>query len=194
MEARSVASGGSMNSKNSGLAGRYAGALYALAEERRALDLAVDQIRALGTLIDRSSDFRRLLESPLFDVRQSCAAAVAVLKEQGFDPLIQDFVGVVASNRRLSDLRGMVSAFADLVAEKRGIVTAHVVSANPLSTVQREQLRARLIEAGYGNVNIEEQVDKSLLGGLVVRVGARLYDNSIKSRLQRLQYAMKGAA
>jgi len=183
-----------MNSKNSGLAGRYAGALYALAEERRALDLVVDQIRALGTLIDRSSDFRRLLESPLFDVRQSCAAAVAVLKEQGFDPLIQDFVGVVASNRRLSDLRGMISAFADLVAEKRGIVTAHVVSANPLSTVQREQLRARLIEAGYGNVNIEEQVDKSLLGGLVVRVGARLYDNSIKSRLQRLQYAMKGAA
>ena len=69
-----------------------------------------------------------------------------------------------------------------------------MASAHPLTDVQREQLRARLIEAGYGNVNIQEAVDPSLLGGLVVRIGARLYDTSLKSRLQRLQYAMKGAA
>ena len=69
-----------------------------------------------------------------------------------------------------------------------------VTSAHPLSDVQREQLRARLIEAGYGNVDIRDSVDPTLLGGLVVRIGARLYDTSLKSRLQRLQYAMKGAA
>ena len=74
------------------------------------------------------------------------------------------------------------------------MVTANVATAHALSDVQREQLRARLIEAGYGNVNIQEAVDPTLLGGLVVRVGARLYDSSLKSRLQRLQYAMKGAA
>jgi F-type H+-transporting ATPase subunit delta len=74
------------------------------------------------------------------------------------------------------------------------VVTAHVTSAHGLTHVQREQLRARLIESGYGNVNIDEQVDTSLLGGLVVRIGARLYDSSIKSRLQRLNYAMKGIA
>ena len=80
------------------------------------------------------------------------------------------------------------------MAERRGIITAHVASAHPLSDVQRQQLRARLIEAGYGNVNIIEAVEPDLLGGLVVRIGARLYDTSLKSRLQRLQYAMKGAA
>ena len=74
------------------------------------------------------------------------------------------------------------------------MVVAKVVSAHPVSDVQREQLRARMIEAGYGTVNIEDSVDPSLLGGLVVRIGARLYDTSLKSRLQRLQYAMKGAA
>ena len=107
---------------------------------------------------------------------------------------MRDFVGVIANNRRLSSLRTIVTAFANLVAEKRGVVVAKVSTANPLSAVQREQLRARLIEAGYGTVDIEEQVDPSLLGGLVVRIGARLFDSSIKSRLQRLQYAMKGAA
>ena len=73
-------------------------------------------------------------------------------------------------------------------------MVAGVSSAHPLTDVQREQLRARLIESGYGNVNLQETVDPSLLGGLVVRIGARLYDTSLKSRLQRLQYAMKGAA
>ena len=80
------------------------------------------------------------------------------------------------------------------MAERRGIITAHVATAHPLSDVQRQQFRARLIEAGYGNVNIIEAVDPDLLGGLVVRIGARLYDTCLKSRLQRLQYAMKGAA
>jgi F-type H+-transporting ATPase subunit delta len=100
----------------------------------------------------------------------------------------------VANNRRLNHLREIVQAFGALVAERRGIVTAHVASAHPLNDVQRQQLRARLIEAGFGNVNIHESLQPELLGGLVVRVGARLYDTSLKSRLQRLQYAMKGAA
>ena len=116
------------------------------------------------------------------------------MESQGFSPIIVRFVCVVAGNRRLGRLRGIVSAFASLVASKRGVVTAHVVTAHGLSLPQREAVRARLIEAGYGNVNIDEQVDSSILGGLIVRIGARLYDNSIKSRLQRLQFAMKGAA
>ena len=88
-------------------------------------------------------------------------------------------------------LRGMA---LNLETDNVGIVTAHVLSAHPLNDVQRQALRARLIEAGYSNVNIDEQVQPDLLGGLVVRIGARLYDTSLKSRLQRLQYAMKGAA
>ena len=186
-EGTTIASGG-------GLADRYAAALYAHAEEQHALDAVVSEMETLGRLIDASADFRRLLESPLIDVQQACRAALAVLQQEGFGKQVHDFVGVIAANRRLRSLRDIVSAFAALVAERRGIVTAHVASAHPLSDVQRQQLRARLIEAGYGNVNIHESVEPDLLGGLVVRVGARLYDTSLKSRLQRLQYAMKGAA
>jgi F-type H+-transporting ATPase subunit delta len=181
-------------SKSGGLPGRYAAALYDLADERRELDLVVDQMTGLGRVIDESAPLRRLLSSPLIDVTQARTAMQAVLTDQGFGKTVSDFVGVIANNRRLSVLRSVVTAFATLVADKRGVVTASVASAHPLSDVQREQLRARLIEAGYGNVNILESVDPTLLGGLVVRVGARLYDTSLKSRLQRLQYAMKGAA
>lgn len=177
-----------------GLADRYAAALYAQAEETHALDQTVSEMEGLAKLIDTSKDFRRLLESPLIDVTHARAAATAVLADQGFGKLVQDFVGVVANNRRLNALRPIVTAFAALVAQKRGVVVAHVSSAHPLTDVQREQLRARLIEAGYGSVNIQDRVDPVLLGGLVVRIGARLYDTSLKSRLQRLQYAMKGAA
>ena len=149
---------------------------------------------ALGRLIAESAPLRRLLESSLVDVAQARRATQAVLEQQGFGKLMQDFVGVVTNNRRLRALPAIIGAFSTLVAQKRGVVTAHVASAHALTDVQREQLRARLIESGYGNVNINEQIDPSLLGGLVVKIGARLYDTSLKSRLQRLQYAMKGAA
>jgi len=176
------------------MADRYAAALYAFAEDSHALDQVVGEMETLGRLIDASADFRRLMESPLIDVNHAVKAALAVLEAGGFGKPVRDFVGVVATNRRLRYLHDIVRAFANLVADRRGIITAHVASAHPLNDVQRQQLRARLIEAGYGNVNIVEAVQPDLLGGLVVRIGARLYDTSLISRLQRLQYAMKGAA
>jgi F-type H+-transporting ATPase subunit delta len=181
-----IASGG-------GLADRYAAALYSFADESEQLDTVVADMQQLRRLIDESADFRRLMESPLIDVSEARKAALAVLAQEGFSKPVQDFVGVVANNRRLRNLPQVVAAFAALVAEKRGVVTAHIASAHKLNDVQRQQLRARLIEAGFGNVNIVEQVEPELLGGLVVRVGARLYDTSLKSRLQRLQHAMRGA-
>jgi len=191
---RNVASAATTIASGGGLADRYAAALYSYAEDNHALDTVVSQMESLGQLIDSSADFRRLLASPLIDVNTASKAAHAVLEREGFGKEVRDFVGVIATNRRLNALRDIVSAFANLVAERRGIVTAFVASAHPLNDVQRQQLRARLIEAGYGNVNISERVESDLLGGLVVRIGARLYDTSLKSRLQRLQYAMKGAA
>jgi F-type H+-transporting ATPase subunit delta len=189
-----VASGATTIASGGGLTDRYAAALYAHADEQHALDAVVAEMEGLGQLIDTTADFRRLLESPLIDVNQATRAALAVLEQQGFGKQVRDFVGVISANRRLRNLRAIVIAFAALVAERRGIITAHVASAHPLNDVQRQQLRARLIEAGFGNVNILESVEPDLLGGLVVRIGARLYDTSLKSRLQRLQYAMKGAA
>lgn len=181
-------------STGGGLTDRYAAALYAHASDQHQLDLVVEQMDAFGRLIDTSDDLKRLLRSPLIDVNTSLKALRAALEAQGFGKIVLDLVGVVVSNRRMSALRGIVAAFAALVAEKRGVVVAQVESAHPLTDVQEQQLRARLIEAGYGNVNIVKKVDPALLGGLVVRIGARLFDSSLKSRLQRLQYAMKGAA
>jgi F-type H+-transporting ATPase subunit delta len=189
-----VASEATTIAKGGGLADRYAAALYAHAEDAGALDAVVGEMEFLGTLIDNSADFRRLIESPLIDVTTGTRAALAVLQQEGFSKPVRDFVGVISANRRLRALREIVTAFSALVADRRGIITAHVSSAQPLNDLQRQQLRARLIEAGYGNVNIQEQIQPDLLGGLVVRIGARLYDTSLKSRLQRLQYAMKGAA
>ncbi|MBV8455594.1 MAG: F0F1 ATP synthase subunit delta [Acetobacteraceae bacterium] len=190
---RVASSDGTTVVSGGGLADRYAAALYSFADESGQLDAVTDEMQQLGRLIGESADFRRLIESPLIDVSQACKAALAVLAQEGFSKSVQDFVGVVANNRRLRNLPQIVAAFAALVAEKRGVVTAYVASAHKLNDVQRQQLRARLIEAGFGNVNIIERLEPDLLGGLVVRVGARLYDTSLKSRLQRLQHAMRGA-
>jgi F-type H+-transporting ATPase subunit delta len=191
---RALPSAGTTISSGGGLADRYAAALYAHAGDEHALDEVIDQMEALGRLVDESPDLRRLLASPLIGVNTAQRATRAVLAAQGFGRIVQDFVGVIVSNRRLGTLRRIINAFAALVAEKRGLIVAEVETAYPLSDIQEQQLRARLIESGYSNVNIIKRVDPSLLGGLVVKIGARLYDSSLKSRLQRLQYAMKGAA
>jgi F-type H+-transporting ATPase subunit delta len=178
----------------SGVAGRYAIALYAHAAETNSLDEVTSGVERLGRLISASADFRRMLEDPLLDVRESTKAALAVLSAEGFSKTLQNFVGVIAANRRLKGLVSILAAFRALVAEKRGLVTAQVISAYTLSDVERAQLSGRLAEAGYGSVNLVEHVDPHILGGLIVKIGSRLYDTSLKSRLQRLQHAMKGAA
>jgi F-type H+-transporting ATPase subunit delta len=177
-----------------GVAERYATALYAHADDMHALDSTIEQMERLGRTIDASADLRRLLDSPLIDVHTAQRAVRAVLAAEGFGTLVQNFAGVVVANRRQRELRNFVHAFSVMVSHRRGVVVAHVTTTHSLSDVQEQQIRARLIEAGFGNVDIHKHVDASLLGGLVVRIGARLYDSSLKSRLQRLQYAMKGAA
>ncbi len=193
MDRTDVADTGSSGATG-GLAGRYARALYALADEQKQLDQTVFEMSNLGQLINESVDFQRLLGSPLYDVKVARLTAFAVLDSYSFGKIVHDFVGVIANNRRLRALPEIVVAFAALVAAKRGQITAIVTTAHGMTDVQREQLRARLIEAGYGNVNLNELRDPSLLGGMVLRIGARLYDTSLKSRLQRLQFALKGAA
>jgi len=150
---------------------------------------------AIAWYADRRADAgRSLIASPLLDTAQQRRAVLAVLDAQGFSRPVRNFVGVVAVNRRLAVLPRLVSAFADLLAARRGAIVADVETAHPLSDLQRTQLVARLTESGYSNVRLRERVDPSLLGGLVLRIGARLFDTSLRSRLQRLTYAMKGAA
>ncbi len=177
-----------------GLAGRYATALYELAAERRQLDEVLSEAGALAGLIDGSQDLRTVLGDARLDIRDSRKAILSVLKQQGFGQTVTSFVGVIADNRRLSRLREILAAFAAVAAARRGEMSAEVVSAEPLTTAQRAQLQGKLAEAGYSRVNLQERVDPEILGGLVVRVGPRLFDSSLQSRLVRLHYAMKGAA
>ncbi len=176
------------------LSTRYAIALYDSADEQNSLDETVDQMAALGQLIRESDAFSRLVNNHVLDARQAAGPVAEVLRSQNFSPLLQHFVGVVVANRRLRDLPALIAGFAAYVAAKRGEVVAKVASAHKLTDLQRIQLRARLTEAGYSSVRLEEVVDPSLLGGLTLKIGPKLYDTSLKSRLQRLQYSLKGAA
>lgn len=176
------------------LSTRYAAALYALADEQGVLNETVDQMAGLGQLLSESQAFARLAANPILDAKQVTGPVDKVLEAQGFSALIRNFVGVVIVNRRLRDLGALVAGFAAYAAAKRGEVIATVASAHKLTDLQRVQLRARLTEAGYSSVRLDEHLDPSLLGGLTLKIGPKLYDTSLKSRLQRLQYSLKGAA
>lgn len=182
-----------------GLAERYAQALLGLADDRRQTDPGtVDRIAAdldrLFALWRDDAGFRAFVADPRLDSAAQKKGAFAVLERAGVGGEVRNLVGVLIANRRLSALPQVAQAFGALLAARRGQQTAHVTSAHPLTDTQRAQISARLTEAGFSGVKLSEQVDPSILGGLILRIGSRLYDNSIKSKLQRLQYAMKGAA
>jgi F-type H+-transporting ATPase subunit delta len=181
-----------------GLAARYAGALISegdsliAAGEGAALDRFAADIATLGELLTSHAGFRALVASPTIAAGEQVKAVVAIAENLGLHPKVRNFLGVVATNRRLSQLPKMLSAFRAMLAAKRGQITAEVTSAVPLLDTQMLSVRARLTEAGY--VDIIAKVDPNILGGLVIRIGSRLYDASVRSKLQRLQYAMKEAA
>jgi F-type H+-transporting ATPase subunit delta len=182
-----------------GLAARYAQALLALADDKRQAEPgAVDRIAAdLDRLFEVWRDdetFRAFTADPRLDSAAQRRGAFAVLERAGVGTEVRNLVGVLIGNRRLSALPQVAQAFGALLAERLGQQTAVVTTAHPLGDTQRAQIAARLTEAGFSGVRLSEHVDPSILGGLIVRIGSRLYDNSIKSKLQRLQYAMKGAA
>lgn len=182
-----------------GAAARYAQAMLGLADDLRAgepaaLDRISVDLEALLALWRGDAGFRDFIADPRLDGAKQRAGIFAVLERMGLGTEVRNLVGVMITNRRLAALPAVAQAFGALLAERRGQQTAEVVTAHPLSDTQRAQIVARLTEAGHSGVRLSESVDPSILGGLIVRIGSRLYDNSIKSKLQRLQYAMKGAA
>ena len=177
-----------------GLAGRYAAALYDLAETAGTLDGVAADLRAIQAMIAQSEDFRRLIGSPILTREEQGRAVGAVLDAAGASALVRRFVGVLAQNRRLFALGFIIQAFLARLAERRGEVLAHVTSAQPLSDKQLERVTESLRRLTGGKVVIDVKVDPELLGGLVVRIGSKLIDNSLKTKLMRLQLAMKGVA
>jgi F-type H+-transporting ATPase subunit delta len=197
--AETIASASPHPPNPTGLAARYALALLALADDRRQAEpgvaerIAADLDRLFELWRDDPS-FRAFVADPRLDAAAQRKGAFAVIERAGIGTEVRNLVGVLIANRRLSALPQVAQAFGALLAERRGQQTAEVISAHPLTDTQRTQIAARLTEAGFPGVKLAERIDNSILGGLIVRIGSRLYDNSIKSKLQRLQYAMKGAA
>lgn len=176
------------------LKGRYATALYEFAEEQHALNEVIAEAEGLLKIISENETLRNVLNNPSLDTVQSKAIMAELMNHCGFSQILQNFVGVVANNRRLADLKSFLMAFFALVNLRRGITAAEVITASPLTDIQRAQLKDRFSQAGYNKVDIQERIDSKILGGIIVRIGSKLYDASLQSRLNRLYNVMKGAA
>jgi F-type H+-transporting ATPase subunit delta len=178
----------------SGIAGRYASALYELADEQKALDAVADDLRAFRALLGESEDLVRLVRSPNLARESQVKALQAIAAKAGAHSLSSNFLALVAKNRRLFALDGIIGAFLEILAERRGEVTAHVTSARELTDEQLAKLTDAVKRTVGAQAQVETHVDPKLLGGLIVRVGSRMYDSSLSSKLQRLENSMKGAA
>jgi F-type H+-transporting ATPase subunit delta len=178
----------------SGVAGRYATALFELAEAQGALDAVAADLGKISAMLAASEDLTRLVRSPLFSAEEQGRAFSAVLDKAGISGLVKNFAGLVIKNRRLFALADMISAYGALLAQKRGEVTAQVTSAHPLGDAQVESLKAALKAATGRDVRIDTKVDAGLLGGLIVKVGSRMIDSSLRTKLNSLKIAMKEAS
>jgi F-type H+-transporting ATPase subunit delta len=175
-----------------GLAERYGVALFDLADERKQLDAVAGDLQALRDMLRDSADFRRVIRSPVLSRGEQGKAIAAIADKAKLSPLARNFLGLLAQNRRLFALPEMIASFLGRLAERRGEVTAAVVAAQDLTPAQRAAVDEQLRKAVGRKVAIDLQIDPSLLGGLVVKVGSRMIDASLKSKLHRLQLAMKG--
>ena len=190
-----VDEGTSLSSSAKGLAGRYAGALYALAEESGKIDAVVKDMNGVAELVSANQDMRMLVESPAITWAEQTKAVTAVLEKGGADALTVKFVGTVASNGRLHALSRIISAFLAEHARRRGEVSAEVISAMEMDDARRARVEQAVSKlAGSDKLSLSMRVDPSLIGGLVVRIGSRMIDTSIRTKLNRLETAMKGMA
>lgn len=181
-----------MASETQGLAKRYALALYELADEQKALDTVAEDFSALRQLLADSDEFARLVRSPRLSRGDQVKGSTAILKAFGAHDLTVKFVGVLAQNRRLFALPDMMKAFLSELAHRRGEVAAEVTSAAALSKDEVDAVTEALRKVVGQKVTVSLAVDPKLIGGLIVRVGSRMIDNSLRTKLHRLQLAMKG--
>ena len=174
------------------LAGRYASALFDLAAEAGSVTAVESDLARLSAALDESADLRNAATNPQLGRTAQGAAFRGVAGALGLSDLTTRFLGVLAQNRRLAELPGMIRAFRAIAAAQRGEVTAEVASARPLSDGQIDALKAKLTAREGRTVRIATKVDPDLLGGLVVTIGSKRIDGSIRTRLNSLAQAMKG--
>jgi F-type H+-transporting ATPase subunit delta len=174
------------------LAGRYASALFGLAREAKSIEAVETSLSTLDSAFAQSDDLRRLVSSPLVSREGATAAIKAVANELRLDPLTTNFLGVLATNRRLNKAASVITAFRELAANFRGEATADVTTAHPLDDAQVTALKAKLKARIGRDVAVTLKTDPAILGGLIVKIGSQMIDGSIRTRLNTLAHAMKG--
>jgi F-type H+-transporting ATPase subunit delta len=176
---------------SSGVAGRYATALFELALEEQALEQVADDLNRFGEALDSFADLTRLVKSPVFSADDQGRALAAVLDELKIEGLTRNFLLLAAKNRRLFATPDMARAFRAMLARHRGETGAMVTAASKLTEAQVTALTQALKAALGKEVMLEQRVDPTLLGGLIVKVGSRMIDSSLRTRLNSLKVAMK---
>jgi F-type H+-transporting ATPase subunit delta len=178
-------------SNASGVAERYANALFELALDQNAVPAVEADLSNFATLIGESADLKRLVRSPVFSSGEQLRAIEAVLAKAGIGGVVSNFVKVATANRRLFAVPEIITAFKRLAAKQRGEVAAEVTSAEPLSDKHVADLKAALKASLGKDVALATHVDPSLIGGLIVKVGSRMIDGSLRTKLNSLKLAMK---
>ncbi len=175
----------------SGVAQRYAGSLYELAEQSKSVSKVEKELDRFEKLIDGSDDLKRLITSPVFSADDQLHAVSAIADKSKIVGLTGNFLRVVARNRRLFAIPGMIKAFRQVAAQARGEMAAEVTSAHALTAAQTKELAATLKGVAGKDVAINVTVDVSLLGGMIVKMGSRQIDTSLKTKLNSLKLALK---
>jgi F-type H+-transporting ATPase subunit delta len=178
----------------SGMAGRYATALFELARDEKTVDAVKADLESFDALLNDSEDLRRLVRSPVFSADEQGKALAAVLEKAGLKGLAANFLLLVASNRRLFAVRDMIRAFRTLVARHKGEVTAEVTIAEKLSNTHLDALKSALKSVTGGKaVDLNIKIDPAIIGGLTVKLGSRMVDSSLRTKLNSIKHAMKEA-
>ncbi len=175
-----------------GMTGRYASALFTLAQEQHAADQVSQDLNGFLSLIKDSPDFARFVRSPVFSAEEQLKALSEILARSGVSPLTANFIKLVATKRRLFAIEGMVRAFNALNDQAKGVVRARVTVAQEISQEQTAALEQTLSEMSAGkSVAMDVVVDPSIIGGLVVKLGSRMIDGSVRTKLNSIRTRMK---
>jgi F-type H+-transporting ATPase subunit delta len=177
----------------SGMAGRYATALFELALETNSVEQVQTDLGAFDALLAANPDLMRLVRSPVFSADEQAKALIAVLERAGIKGIAANFLRVVASNRRLFAVAEIIRGFNALVAKHKGEVTAQVTVAQELNDARLNEIRDALKQVTGKDVKIDVDVDPSIIGGLKVKVGSRMVDASLRTKLNSIKFAMKEA-
>ena len=176
---------------SSGIAGRYAKAIFELAKEDNSLDQVANDADMLLSALKESEEFRDLTHSPIYTRQEQRRAIAALAEKMGLHRITSNTLQLMAQKRRLFVLRELARQLREMIARERGEVTAEVTAAHELTDDQRARLAEALKQAVGRDVNINLSVDERLIGGLVVKVGSKMIDTSIRSKLDSLQNTMK---